>query len=241
MCFLSAVVFPWLLCSALLLVFGVGPAWPALSLHRSPPALPAPLVSPLVPSGPVSALLVPPSGYLVVFTMARLSCFACCVVTVWHLSSLLFMATKASALCGAPPSTPCCMCCFGAPPSCTEVFTLWVIQIPPQDAARAACAPLLGPCCFLPPVPAAFPGALSPFPAGLRLLPSPSSFFVRWLPLPVSLPLCFLVCCLVPLCFGLLLWLLVLFLSGFCLVWSSLFFVCLLVVWWAVLAASLLR
>ena len=123
-CLLSAVGFPWLLCSALLLVFGVGPAWPALPVLRSPPALPAPLVSPLVPSGPVSALLVPPSGYLVVFATARLSCFACCVVTVWHLSSLLFMATKASALCGAPPSTPCCVCCFGAPPSCTEVFTL---------------------------------------------------------------------------------------------------------------------
>ena len=109
-------------------------------------------------------------------------------------------------------------------------YSPWVIQIPPQDAARAACAPLLGPCCFLPPVPAAFPGALSLFPAGLRLLPSPSSFFFRWLPLPVSLPLCFLVCCLVPLCFGLLLRLLVLFLSGFCLVWSSLF--CLSVCWW---------
>ena len=86
---------------------------------------------------------------------------AWCVVTAWHLSSLLFMAIKASALCGAPPSTPCCECCFGAPPSCTEVFTFMVIQIPPQDAARAACALLLGPCCFLPSVLAAFPGALS--------------------------------------------------------------------------------
>ena len=82
------------------------------------------------------------------------------------------MATKASALCGAPPSTPCCVCCFGAPPSCTEVFTLWVIQIPPQDAARAACAPLLGPCCFLPPVPAAFPGALLSF----SCWPPPAAF-----------------------------------------------------------------
>ena len=83
------------------------------------------------------------------------------VVTAWHPSSLLFMATKASALCGALPSTRCCVCCSGAPPSCTEVFTIGVIQIPPQNAARAACAPLLGPCCFLPPVLAAFPGALS--------------------------------------------------------------------------------
>ena len=38
------------------------------------------------------------------------------------LSSLLLMATKASALCGALPSTPCCGCCSCAPRSCTEVF-----------------------------------------------------------------------------------------------------------------------
>ena len=30
---------------------------------------------------------------------------AWCVVTAWHLSSLLLMAIKASALCGALPST----------------------------------------------------------------------------------------------------------------------------------------
>ena len=54
---------------------------------------------------------------------------------------------------------------------------------------------------------AAFPGTLS----GLRLLPSPSSLFVRWLPLPASLPLCVLVCGLLSLCFGLLLCLLVCF------------------------------
>ena len=41
------------------------------------PALPAPSVSPLVPSVPVGALLVPPSGHLVVFATARLSC-------LWH-------------------------------------------------------------------------------------------------------------------------------------------------------------
>ena len=43
----------------------------------------------------------------------------------------------------------------------------WCDPDSPQDAARAACAPLLGPCCFLPPVLAAFPGALSPVAAGL--------------------------------------------------------------------------
>ena len=47
-----------------------------------------------------------------------------CVVTDWLLSSLLLMAAKASALCGASPSTPCCGCCLGAPRSCTEVFAL---------------------------------------------------------------------------------------------------------------------
>ena len=68
---------PRLLCSSLLLVCGVAAAWLALSLLCSPAALPAPSVSPLVPSGPVSVLLVPPSGYLVVFATARLSC-------LWH-------------------------------------------------------------------------------------------------------------------------------------------------------------
>ena len=46
------------------------------------------------------------------------------VVVDWLLSSLRFMATKASALCGALPSTPCCGCCSCAPRSGTEVFAL---------------------------------------------------------------------------------------------------------------------
>ena len=46
------------------------------------------------------------------------------VVADWLLSSLRFMATKASALCGALPSTPCCGCCSCAPRSGTEVFAL---------------------------------------------------------------------------------------------------------------------
>ena len=49
---------------------------------------------------------------------------AWCVVTAWLLSSLLLMATKASVLCEALLSTPCCGCCSGALPSCTEVFAL---------------------------------------------------------------------------------------------------------------------
>ena len=75
--FVFAVVFS----SVSLLVFAFG-VWGCFGLARSllasfPPALPAPSVSPLVPSGPVGALLVPPSGYLVVFATARLSC-------LWH-------------------------------------------------------------------------------------------------------------------------------------------------------------
>ena len=125
-----------------------------------------------------------------------------CVVTAWHLSSLLLMATKASALCGALPSTPCCKCCSGALPSCTEVFTF----------ARAACA-LSSACCFL---------LLSL----LHLLASPfccwppPAVFPSFLPvlrpsLPASLPVCFLMCRLSPFFFfGLLLCLLVVFLSA---------------------------
>ena len=46
------------------------------------------------------------------------------VVADWLLSSLLLMATKASALCGALPSPPCCGCCSGTSRTCTEVFAL---------------------------------------------------------------------------------------------------------------------
>ena len=127
-----------------------------------------------------SVLLVPPSGYLVVFATVRLSYLrrpcgvvgratfltsrtdyrwrfdsplvrryaskcgdqakanwrrpqekgpvviplAWRVVADWLLSSLRFMATKASALCGALPSPPCCGCCTCAPRCGTEVFAL---------------------------------------------------------------------------------------------------------------------
>ena len=152
---------PLLLCAFLLLLFGVASVWPVLSWLRPPLVLPTPSVGPLVPSGPVSV----PAG-----PSLRVSGCICngpvvmpvvwSVVTAWLLSSLLLMATKASALCGVLPSTPCCGCCSGALLSCTEVFALWVIRNPPQDTVRAACAHLLGLCCFLPPVLAAFPGAL---------------------------------------------------------------------------------
>ena len=151
-------------------------------------------------------------------------------MTVWFRSSPLFMATKASGPCvGLRP--------LHHVAGAVSVLFLpalrdspWVILLPPQDADRAAFASLLGPCCFLPPVPAAFPGAFSLFPVGLRLLPSPSSFFVRWPPLLFSLPLCLLVCCLVSVASGLVLWVLVWFLV-FCWVCSCL--PCLLsFCWW---------
>ena len=55
-CLWSAVVSLGCLVLLCCFVFGVGSAWPVLSLPRSPPALPAPLASPLVHAGPVSAL-----------------------------------------------------------------------------------------------------------------------------------------------------------------------------------------
>ena len=158
--FVFAVVFPWLPCFALLLVCGVASAWLALYLLCFPCSA-RPSVSPLVPSAPVSVLLVPPSGIWFWLYLGRpvVMPMAWCVVTAWHLSSLLFMATKASALCEALPSTPCCECCFGALLSALRFSSLGDLDLS-QDAARAACALLLGLCCFLPPVLAAFLGAL---------------------------------------------------------------------------------
>ena len=94
----------------------------------------------------------------------------------------------------------------------------WPVLLPPSC-----------PCCL--------PGRpLCPAAAGLRLLSSPSSL-VLWLSLPASLPVCVLVCCLLPL----FVWPLVV-VVGFALVWcfrSAL--PVLMLVWWAVLVASLLR
>ena len=63
-------------CLVALLVCALG-AWGCCGLARSllalPPPSPPPLVGPLAPSGPVSVLLVPPSGHLVVSATVRLS------------------------------------------------------------------------------------------------------------------------------------------------------------------------
>ena len=78
-----------------------GPLSPA-----SPPSLPPWLSSGAFWSGPV---VIP---------------LAWRVVADWLVSSFRFMATKASALCGALPSPPCCGCCSCAPRCGTEVFAL---------------------------------------------------------------------------------------------------------------------
>ena len=56
--------------------------------------------------------------------MLRMDIAVVSIVTARLLFSLFLMTTKASALCGALPSTPCCECCSGAFLSCTEVFAL---------------------------------------------------------------------------------------------------------------------
>ena len=116
----------WFWCGCCLLsclIWGLGclrfgPLFPGLS------PLPSPLGCLLVLSGPVS-----PAG-----PSLRISGCICNgpvviplawrVVADWLVSSLRFMATKASALCGALPSPPCCGCCSCAPRCGTEVFAL---------------------------------------------------------------------------------------------------------------------
>ena len=69
---------------------------------------------------------------------------------------------------------------------------------PPQDAARAACALLLGLCCFLPPVLAAFPGALFVLlllASACCLPPRPCLFFGFLCPLRCLCVFWCVVCC----------------------------------------------
>ena len=113
-CFVLVVVFClplWLWC------LRFGPLFPV-----PPPPLP-PWLSPGV-FWPSQCSAVPPSdsgcicnGPVVIPLVLR-------VVVDWLLSSLRSLATKAAALCGALPSTPCCGCCSCAPRSVTEVFAL---------------------------------------------------------------------------------------------------------------------
>ena len=69
---------------------------------------------------------------------------------------------------------------------------------PPQDTVRAACAHLLGLCCFLPPVLAAFPGALSLLlllASACCLPPRPCSHFGFHCPLRCLCVFLCVVCC----------------------------------------------
>ena len=116
---------PLLFCAFFLFVVGL------LRIGLFPPGsvpplvLPASSVGPLGLSGPVSFLLVPLSGYLVVSCdgpVVMPGGVECCDVPV----SCLHFSSWQQRLrpCGALPSTPCCGCCSGAFLSCTEVFAL---------------------------------------------------------------------------------------------------------------------
>ena len=74
--FVAAVRCFWCCCRLVFCPGGLGACGLASSLLVSP-SLPSPLGCPLVFSGPVSVLLVPPSGYLVVSATVRLS-------YLWH-------------------------------------------------------------------------------------------------------------------------------------------------------------
>ena len=170
----AAGLLPFCCCSWVLAV------WP--SLFWLPP-LPSPLVvfwCFLVQS----VLLVPPSGYLVVFATGRLS-------YLWHGVSWLLArvfpplhGNKASALCGTLPSPPCCGCC-----SCALRLRHWgirprVIQNPLRTLLKLY-APTLACAAFslLPLLPSRA-SALSLF-AGLRLPSSPRALL--WLVLSARL------------------------------------------------------
>ena len=105
-----------------------------------------------------------------------------CVVTDW----LLFTSPQQRLRpCVRLRPTPCCRCCLVPLAPALRYSPLG----DPEPTVRAARARLLGLCCFLPPVPAAFPGALSL----LLLLASacflpPASLFALWVSLPASLP-----------------------------------------------------
>ena len=67
-----------------------------------------------------------PSGYLVVFATARVSCLWYCMECCDGLAPVFTSphGNKGFGLCGVLPSTPCCGCRSGALLSCAEVFTL---------------------------------------------------------------------------------------------------------------------
>ena len=139
-------------------------------------SLPSPWLSPVF-SGPVSVLLVPPSGYLVVFATVRLSYLWYGVS--WLIGSCLHSASWQQRL------RPCVGLCplhhvvgvvhvplapsLRYSPSCDPEY--------PSDTAKAARARLFGLCCFLPPVLLPSRASALSFLDGLRLSPSPAPSF----------------------------------------------------------------
>ena len=131
-----AVVFSSVALLVFALVCGVALAWLALSLLRSPPALPAPSVSPLVPLVQSVLCWSLPLGICMPV--------AWCVVTAWHLSSPLLKGF-------GPVWGSLHHVASAVPVSFLPALRYSALgdPDPPQDAARAACALLLGLCCFL--------------------------------------------------------------------------------------------
>ena len=112
-------------CCGCRLVVACSCGFGACGLARSLLAPPSPPLScVLVFSGPVSVLLVPPSGYLVVFATVRLSYFWYGVS--WLIGSCLHSASWQQSFgpVWGSASTPCCGCCSCASRSVTEVFAL---------------------------------------------------------------------------------------------------------------------
>ena len=173
---------PFRCCCSVLLVWlssslcpgGLGACGVARFLLVSP--LPSPPLVSLVFSGPVNFLLVPPSGYLVVFATVRLS-------YLWHGVSWLSGSCLHSAS-WQQRLRPCVGLC----PLHQFVGGVHVPLAPalryspsgdpqsPSDTAKAARARLLGLCCLLP-----LASALSLL-AGLRLPSSPCAlvFCLFW-------------------------------------------------------------
>ena len=167
----------------------------ACGLARSllAPPLPSPLGCLLVFSGPVSVLLVPPSGYLVVFATVRLSYLWYGVS--WLIGSCLLSASWQQRL------RPCVGLCplhhvvgvvhvplapsLRYSPSCDPEY--------PSDTAKAARARLLGLCCFLPPVLLPSRASAPSFLDGLRLSPSPRALVLLGFVCPPCGPLSSLV------------------------------------------------
>ena len=159
-----AVVFSSVALLVFALVCGVALAWLALSLLRSPPALPAPSVSPLVPLVQSVLCWSLPLGICMPV--------AWCVVTAWHLSSPLLKGF-------GPVWGSLHHVASAVPVSFLPALRYSALgdPDPPQDAARAACALLLGLCCFLllsllpPPAPPCLSCCCWPPPAVFPLVP----------------------------------------------------------------------